>query len=96
MVAEVYRLEPGCDYGCTRCRVSCATIVTLRDGLWRQLEEEFRLQKTRPHPDRADRVRALQSQMAAVEREFQRSRPTSPFEKQSRSGFGTAYPAQFH
>ena len=75
MSGAAVRLTPGCELSCGRCTVRCATMVAVRDDLWREIEQLHRLQATQPTLDRAREVRVLQAQMAAAEQEWRRLRP---------------------
>ena len=72
------RLTTGCESACQICTVRCASMVAIRDDLWREVEELHRLQAMLPTLDRAREVRTLQSQLEAAERECRRLRPSIP------------------
>lgn len=76
MSGAAVRLTPGCELSCGICTVRCATMVAVRDDLWREIEQLHRLQATQPTIDRAREVRLLQTQMATVEQEWRRLRPS--------------------
>jgi hypothetical protein len=65
------------------CSVRCATVVRLRDDLWRDIEALQRQQALQPSVDQARQVRSLRAQMEAAEQEFQRLRPLKPLGDQN-------------
>lgn len=74
----IFRAEPGCDLCCPRCSIVCATVVEIRDEIWREIEELRRDRANRPTDEQVRLIALRIDELEDAERAVERVRPQFP------------------